>query len=323
MGENKFMKQKTKKKTSIQKRMKKRYWVTVISLLALLLLALAAYFAFEFYRTYKAGLRVESEEIYSDEGDFGGFEDADLDAESGLAADSGDGADFSYDILAGDDEIPVCSGSEHGKTHEIIKHDYYTLCYCEKFEQPEWVAYELTADELEKSASRKNNYHADPAVSTGSATPGDYKGTGYDRGHLAPAADMSFSEHAMDESFFMSNMSPQAPDLNRRLWLGMEEIEREWAAKYGAVYIVSGPVLNREDFPTIGANEVAVPDFFYKILLSWDDDANGGEGGYVWVAYLAPNEKTGQQPADCVTSVAEIERLTGIDFFPALNALVK
>ena len=54
------------------------------------------------------------------------------------------------DILHGDDEIPVCSGNEHGKTHEIIKHDYYTLCYCEKFEQPEWVAYELSQSELEK-----------------------------------------------------------------------------------------------------------------------------------------------------------------------------
>ena len=301
-----FMKKKNNRK------MKSRLLTTLL-LLALLLIVAAIIFAYEFCKTYKEGLKTETEENIYEEFDSG----TDFDSESDSAI------GFSYDILEGDDEIPVCSGNEHGKTHEIIKHDYYTLCYCEKFEQPEWVAYELTSDELEKNASRKNNFHADPAVTSGSATPSDYKGSGFDRGHLAPAADMSFSEHAMDESFFMSNMSPQKPELNRGLWLKMEEIEREWAQKYGSVYIVSGPVLNREDFETIGENEVAVPEFFYKVLVSWDENAKGGEGDYVWIAYLAPNEKTNNNPSDFISSVAEIEKLTGIDFFPKLNEKVK
>ncbi|MCR4790243.1 MAG: DNA/RNA non-specific endonuclease [Treponemataceae bacterium] len=222
-------------------------------------------------------------------------------------------------IDAHDLEIPLCSGSENGKTHEIIRHENYTLCYVEKYEQSEWVAYELTREELNKAADRKNNFRSDPAVSTGSASPADYKGSGYDRGHLAPAADMSFSDLAMQESFFMSNMSPQLPELNRGLWLEMEKIERLWAEKYGSVYIVSGPVLNKDSYPVIGENEVAVPEFFYKILLSWDESSSS----YVWLAFLAPNAASNNNPDDFLSSVSEIEGLTGIDFFPRLNGIVE
>ena len=292
--------------------MKKQTKKRILFALCIILVFLIAFMAYEYYKEYQSGILKEDSESAES-----------IHFSQNEATENTDFAQtFQSDILCGDNEIPVCSGNEYGKTHEIIKHDFYTLCYCEKFEQSEWVAYQLTASELEKVADRKNNFHSDSAVSTGSAAPSDYKGSGYDRGHLAPAADMSFSEHAMDESFFMSNMSPQSPELNRGLWLKMEEIEREWAKKYGSVYIVSGPVLNREDFATIGENEVAVPEFFYKILVSWVD-SSASAGHYVWIAYLAPNGKTSNNPSDFVSTVSEIESLTGIDFFPALNAVVK
>ena len=295
----------SEKKQKQTKKNKHKKWLFV--LLAVLAIAILAYLSFDYYRMYQKGL------IQEESG-------TTLSTEESSNETSGN---YTKSLLKGDDEIPLCSGNEYGKTHEIIKHGNYTLCYCEKFEQPEWVAYELTSSELNKVASRKNNFHSDPSVSTGSATPNDYYKSGYDRGHLAPAADMSFSEDAMNESFFMSNMSPQHPDLNRGLWLEMEKIERDWAKRYGSVYIVSGPVLNKDDFKTIGENQVAVPDFFYKILVSWDESASEGKGGYVWVAYLAPNTTTNNQPSDFVSSVSEIENLTGIDFFPILNNVVK
>ncbi|MGP1588140.1 MAG: DNA/RNA non-specific endonuclease [Treponemataceae bacterium] len=215
-------------------------------------------------------------------------------------------------------ELPICSDCSFGKTHEIIKHDNYTLCYCEKFEQAEWVAYELTREDLEKNASRKNNFRSDPLVSTGSASPEDYYKSGYDRGHLAPAADMSFSQQAMDDSFFMSNMSPQHSDLNRKIWAVIEKEGREWAEKYGSVYIVTGPVLNKENFAAIGENKVAVPEFFYKIFVSWSNEDNK----YVYISYLVPNSFNSQNPKDYTTSVTELENLTGIDFYPLLNDVV-
>ncbi|MCR5698227.1 MAG: DNA/RNA non-specific endonuclease [Treponemataceae bacterium] len=289
--------------------MKKQTKKRILIALCVILVFLLAFMAYEYYVEYQSGIIRE---------DFTG----EVQSSDGMLEDGQDSPSanvFQSDILNGDDELPVCSGNEFGKTHEIIRHKNYTLCYCEKFEQSEWVAYQLTSSELEKVSSRKNNFHVDPAVSTGSATPADYKGSGYDRGHLAPAADMSFSEEAMDESFFMSNMSPQLPLLNRGLWLEMEKIERGWAEKYGAVYIVSGPVLNSDSFPTIGENNVAVPDYFYKILVAFDASSSK----YVWIAYLAPNKTESREPSEFVSTVSHVEELTGIDFFPKLNGIVE
>ena len=111
---------------------------------------------------------------------------------------------------------------EHGD--EIVKHTAFTLCYSEAHEQAKWVAYHLTAEMCDNSGEeRTNNFRTDPDVKTGSASPEDYKKSGFDRGHLCPAGDMGWSEQTMSESFFMSNMSPQAPSFNRGIWKKLEE----------------------------------------------------------------------------------------------------
>lgn len=146
---------------------------------------------------------------------------------------------------------------------QLIRHLGYSLVYDENNEQAKWVAYDLSKSKLVKVASRSNQFLVDPKVATGSAEEDDYKKSGFDRGHLAPAADMSWSEQAMNESFYYSNMSPQRPNFNRGIWKKLETLVRVWAALEDTIYIITGPVL-RPGLPTIGPNQVAVPDSIIK-----------------------------------------------------------
>ncbi len=127
----------------------------------------------------------------------------------------------------------------HTSNHQIIEHSTYILEYNEKYEHAEWVIHLLTQDRVAGSFERTDNFRPDPKVITGSASLADYKGSGYDRGHLAPAADMKWSENVMSESFFMSNMSPQKPGFNRGIWKSLESIVRTWAIENDEIYIVT------------------------------------------------------------------------------------
>ncbi|QZT36781.1 DNA/RNA non-specific endonuclease [Halosquirtibacter xylanolyticus] len=193
----------------------------------------------------------------------------------------------------------------------IVKHTNYTLNYIEKYEQPSWVAYELTKTELSKHLKRTDNFRPDPKVSTHSAGLSDYRGSGYDRGHLAPAADMAFTSQAMSESFFLSNMSPQHPKLNRGQWRLLEEQVRRWAKKEGKVYIVTGPVL-KPGLKTIGKNRVAIPQYYYKIIYDLTPPKKA-------IAFLMPNSECSKGFMAYQTSIDKIEKLTHIDFFAELK----
>ncbi|SFE64277.1 DNA/RNA non-specific endonuclease [Thermoflexibacter ruber] len=198
-------------------------------------------------------------------------------------------------------------------TCQIIIQTYYTVCYDEKHEQPAWVAYVLLDSYLEKNTSREGNqFKPDEKVSTGSALPADYTGSGYDRGHLAPAADFKFAQNALDETFFMSNISPQAPQFNRGIWSDLEQRVRFWAKKEKQLHIVTGAVL-KNDLPKIGKkNKISVPERFYKIILDLQEPEIKA------IAFLMKNEGSNQPLQSFVVSIDEIERITGIDFFPAL-----
>ena len=194
----------------------------------------------------------------------------------------------------------------------IIRHEYYTLSYNEEFEQADWVAYELTRREVLGSVKRDDRFRPDPLVASGSASLEDYKGSGYDRGHLAPAGDMKFSESAMSESFYLSNMSPQDPSFNRGIWKGLEALIRQWAYTYQTIFIATGPVLNKQDYPRIGPNRVAVPGFYYKVIL------RVGEEAPLAIGFILPNSKSSFPLASYTVTVDDVEILTGIDFFPTL-----
>jgi endonuclease G len=151
-------------------------------------------------------------------------------------------------------------------TDEIVTHTAYILSYNEDHEQANWVAYVLTANETNSASNeRTNRFFPDPLVKTKSASTVDYEGSGYDRGHLAPAEDMAWSSTTMKESFYYSNMSPQVPAFNRGVWKRLEELVRYWSTVYDSIYIVTGPVLTN-NLPTIGPDKVSVPEYYYKAI---------------------------------------------------------
>ncbi len=199
----------------------------------------------------------------------------------------------------------------HTPGDAVIEHTGYTLLYREDHEQAAWVAYVLTEERLGGTSARRDNFRADPSVPTGSATPADYRASGYDRGHLAPAADMKWSEKAMSESFYMSNMSPQAKEFNRGIWEHLESRVREWAKADGELFIVAGPVLE-PGLKTIGGNGISVPRMYYKVVLDYRLPV------YKAIGFLMPNEGATKPLDDFAVTVDAVERATAIDFFPAL-----
>lgn len=197
------------------------------------------------------------------------------------------------------------------KSDTPIVHTGFTLLYNEKYEQASWVAYELTEERTKKAFERSNQFLEDPKVKSGSATDKDYAGSGYDRGHLAPAADMSWSELTMKESFYYSNMSPQVPSFNRGVWKRLEEQVRDWAIEYKQLFVVTGPVLKDTIYKTIGENHVAVPLMYYKVLL----DTINQKG----IGFFMANLPSTDPLQDFAVSIDQVEAVTKIDFFPNLT----
>ncbi len=195
-------------------------------------------------------------------------------------------------------------------TGEIIRRSYFTLSYVEEHEQAEWVAYELTREKLAMpNVNRTGDFRPDPKVRKASASPKDYTGTGYDRGHLAPAGDMAFSTEAMSESFYMTNISPQIKNFNGGIWRELEELTRDWAREFDRLYVVTGPVLAQNIREKIGENNVSVPDEFYKVILDISSPDIKGIG------FIMPNEISNKKVQDYAVTIDKVEEATGIDFF--------
>jgi len=191
---------------------------------------------------------------------------------------------------------------------ELVTHTYFALSYSEDHEQAEWVAYEITLERLNKNwAERPKTFRPDPAVRTESATPRDYTGSGYDKGHLCAAADMAFDGQAIEETFFMSNISPQQRTFNGGIWRELEENTRDWARKYGRLYVVTGPVLTQKPLESIGFSKVSVPASYYKVLYAPDKN--------ICIAYVLPNKLSKKPLDDFACSIDDVEAATGIDFF--------
>lgn len=204
-------------------------------------------------------------------------------------------------------EIPKTNSKD-----QIITHTGYSLLYNETHEQANWVAYELTKEETNKLYERTDKFIVDPRVKTGTAGNKDYEGSGYDRGHLAPASDMGWSAATMSESFFYSNMSPQRPSFNRGIWKKLEEMVRTWAIENSSVYVVTGPVLS-DGLQTIGANKVSVPNYYYKVVLDYR------EPNIKAIGFIIPNSGSQEELQYYAVSIDSVETITKIDFFPLLQ----
>lgn len=194
---------------------------------------------------------------------------------------------------------------------QIVNYEGFTLSFNSNMHVPNWVVWELTGEEVAGTFPRKDNFRGDDNVK-GSAEKWDYSYSGYDRGHMAPAADMKWSKKAMDESFYMTNMCPQAKSLNTGAWKRLEEKCRQWAEIDGSIIIVCGPVLTDPIEEYIGDSKVAVPQRFFKVILSpYADEPRG-------IGFIMPNSKVPGGMQASAVSIDEVERITGLDFFSSL-----
>lgn len=197
-------------------------------------------------------------------------------------------------------------------TSQIVHHEGYSLSYNEMHEQSEWVAYELKTEHITKADFKRPYFEIDDRVETKSAHWRNYKQSGYDRGHLCPAADKKYNKAQHDETFFMSNVSPQIPDFNSGIWNTLEQKVRFWATKYNGVFVVTGGVLEN-GLKTIGNEKVSVPNYFYKIICDYNNEQPK------LIAFLIKHENSNKPLSSFVVSVDEIELKTGIDFFSNFN----
>jgi len=212
------------------------------------------------------------------------------------------------------DETLAIPTLQSKRKQQIIEHLAYTVSYNPTWKIPNWVAYCLTIDELQGDCSREQGFSPDPEVKDDPVLHYDYSNSGYDRGHMAPAADFKWSKQAMHESFYTTNICPQNQNLNRGDWNDIEELVRDLARKHEAIYIACGPLVKNTK-TTIGTDrKVVVPQGFFKVLLRKTKDAPG----YATIGFYCPNEAGSKPIMTYAKSVDEIEKLTGIDFFPAL-----
>lgn len=206
-------------------------------------------------------------------------------------------------------EIPVATTNR--ATGQEIRHTGYTVSFNSQWLIPNWVAYELTANETRGNLKREEGFYPDPAVRGRTSATSDYKRSGYDRGHMASAGDMKWSRKAMEECFYLSNICPQNHGLNTGLWNDLEQRIRKWARRGKSVYVVCRPIVTNPG-KTIGYNNVVVPQAFFKVVCK-----KVGEEVET-LGFIFPNEDCGGNIYNYSMSVDEVERRTGFDFFSLL-----
>lgn len=216
------------------------------------------------------------------------------------------GKEEEFDLDFGDEILKLIPRNSN---EEVVHHKYYSLGYNEQKEQANWVAYVLTKESLQvPNVKRARHFKADYAVETRSSFFKDYSNSGYTKGHLAPAGDMAFSKEAMQESFFMSNISPQLRSFNNGIWKELEETVRNWAYKKDKLYVITGPLFYDKNPKKIGQNRVVVPDAFYKILI----DKKGDD----WdaISFIIPHEKSDQHLSKYASDIDDLEERARIEF---------
>jgi len=203
---------------------------------------------------------------------------------------------------------------------QIVQHGAYVSSYNTETLIPNWVAYELTDEETEGNRSREGmEFKKDPDLKgVRQAMREDYSGSGWTKGHLMPAADAAFNSKAMGETFYFTNICPQDETLNAGDWQYLEKKVRQWADRYGSVWVVTGPIVGENRYGTIGDRDVVVPDAFFKALL-----VRKKNGSYSAVAFVMDNDDERYYLKDCLMSIDDLEALTGFDLYPGLDDKVE
>ena len=192
----------------------------------------------------------------------------------------------------------------------LIEHTYYTLSYSNTHRQAEFSYYFLSPASIQGGQERTDDFRVDPKVKSNPVKSTDYQGSGYDRGHLCPAADMALNLTAMSETFFMSNMSPMTPSFNRGIWSKLEDWVRDVALQEGGLFVVTGPVLSK----SCGSinSSITIPCSYYKIVFK------GGSNPKM-LGFLLSNAGASGSVQQFVITIDALEQQTGIDFFPQLE----
>lgn len=221
-----------------------------------------------------------------------------------------DGANLSVENI--DIPLPLT-----GIPEQILYRKSYIVSYNKDLRIPNWVAWHLTREHSNGNVKRPGNaWHEDLDVPSPRATTNDYKGSGWTRGHMCPAGDNKWDSDAMYQTFLFTNCCPQNANLNSGTWNQIEMSCRSWAEKYGDLYIVCGPILFRQEHERIGDNKVVVPEAFFKVIVCLN---KGHEKG---IGFICRNTDGNRKKDLYVNSVKQVERITGMTFFPHLSQIV-
>lgn len=210
-----------------------------------------------------------------------------------------------------DPENFLLQGTRQGVSEQLLYRKAYVVSYNKDTRQPNWVAWCLTRDHADGDIPRQQQFIEDTEVPYPRPTLEDYRRSGYDRGHMCPAGDNKWDKQAMYESFYLTNMCPQNPSLNSGLWNRFEQDCRSWAKQYGEIYIVCGPIFLRQTHKTIGYNHVVIPEAFFKVVLCMKGEPKG-------FGIICRNTDGLKKSDLYYNTIDEVERITGIDFFPSL-----
>lgn len=204
------------------------------------------------------------------------------------------------------------------KAEQVIRHIGYTTSYNNETLNPNWVAYELTDVELQGKLKGKETFCWDPEVLGRKSRREDYRNEdSWDKGHMAPKADMKWSVQAYEESFYLSNICPQNHELNSGAWLKTENLARRYALQCGKAYIICGPIFTKQEYGRLGQNNVWIPDAFFKAILV------PASHGYESIAFIMPNSPQKNKLASYSLSVDDLERLINIDLYCSLEDRVE
>lgn len=230
----------------------------------------------------------------------------------GCALRASDSHDDIVALEVKDLELPLYAADE-----DIVVHLGYTAAYNHRTLVPDWVAWELTAEEVDGTNEGDYSFSRDPDVAFPKASREDYSRSGWDKGHMAPRADMKWSCKALEESYYFTNVCPQNHEMNSQAWRKIEELSRRLAKHYGRVYIVCGPIFDEYRFGKIGQGGVQVPDHFFKAL------AVSTNKGYRTVGFVVDNTSQSFSPRHYAVSVDSVESLTGRNLFPMVDEVAE
>lgn len=201
------------------------------------------------------------------------------------------------------------------KKSVVVKYTGFTVQYNPNNRQPDWAEYTLTAEQVKMSenTSKVSRYFMpDPNLSLPQATPADYSKSGWVRGHMARRQDMKWSEQAIKESDYFTNICPQNDVMNNGVWHQIENLVRRVATQYDSVHVVCGPIFTNHSHGYIGPNRIPIPDYFFKSLLIKDAT------GYHAIAFLCPNNDKELSVIDAACTVDKVESMAKVDVYPYL-----